>query len=267
MELARTVAVVTPESTALEYEVAGPGSRFAALLVDTACQLAMLLLLAGVALLPLALWRGGSAVLRWTAQYVWPLAVGAGWLVLWGYYLGFELLWNGQTPGKRALGLRVIRDGGYTVEFGSSALRNVLRWVDLLPVVAPYLLGAVVMVSHRQGRRIGDLVAGTLVIRERPTPWVETLVRGDGEPEEAATARLPVAVVDRLESEELAVIAEFLRRRDGLPLDSRRELASRIAGSLCTRLGISREETGPASAAEDWLEEVHRAWISRHRRM
>ena len=90
-------------------------------------------------------------------------------VVLWGYYLLFEGLRDGQTPGKRMLGLRAVRDGGYSVGFSASAIRNLLRFVDLQPLFT-YLVGITSVAVSKSGKRLGDLVAGTIVVREALVP-------------------------------------------------------------------------------------------------
>src|SRR4029079_4673215 len=93
--------------------------------------------------------------------------------ILWGYYIAFELLWNGQSPGKRAIGLRVVREGGRPITFVGSAVRNLIRIVDFLPAL--YGIGVVVMFVDRRSRRLGDLAGGTLVVKERRGVTLESL--------------------------------------------------------------------------------------------
>ncbi|MBI2301102.1 MAG: RDD family protein, partial [Armatimonadetes bacterium] len=253
-------------STVLAFELAGPGSRFAALLVDTVCQAALLAVLAVAAGAPLLLWGGWPELSAAVARWLWPLVALAAWLVFWGYYVVFETGWSGQTPGKRALGLRVVREGGEAVDFAATAQRNVLRCVDLLPLVAPYLLGAAVVTWSARGQRVGDMVAGTLVVRERRTPWIEALVAGSAGAE-AARAGLAAAQLERVSEEESAVVAEFLRRRVSLPLAARRGLAEKLAGPLRERLGCPRPAEAAADADEDWLEVLQSGWSARRRRL
>ncbi len=261
-ELERYVTVVTPESTALLLPLAGLGSRFAAALVDLACQALALVVLGAAVVLPVRL--GGAEPAAWAARHVLPLALVAGWLVVWGYYVLFETAWSGQTPGKRALRLRVVAEGGYGLGFTEAALRNMVRFVDLLPIVTPYLAGGLSVWLTPRRQRLGDVVAGTLVVRERATPWIEALLAGEAETEPAESA-LSAAQVDRLTAADVALIARFLERSDGLPLATRRELAARLAEPLRERLGASRE--GPGSDADEWwLAGLHRSWTRRHRR-
>ncbi|NUP99760.1 MAG: RDD family protein [Armatimonadetes bacterium] len=262
--LDRTLTIVTPESTALSFVLAGPGSRFAALLLDTAWQAGLLGALLLLAMGPLALTSGWPAAAAWVVRYLWPLVMLAVAVVFWGYHAGFETWWAGQTPGKRALGLRVVREGGYAIGFGEAALRNILRLVDLLPVVSPYLLGALAVTLHHRHQRLGDLVAGTLVIRELPTPWLEGLVAG-GAVSRAEEWSFSAGELARVTPTEMEVVGHFLRRQQGLPLATRRELAARIAQPLRARFarsqpGVSKDEDAA------FLEALQTAWTARRRR-
>src|SRR5581483_821088 len=162
----------TPENVVVHYDLAGVGSRFLAAAIDTLIPgtLIILILLAVSAAGGLAL---ASGALRDVSSFqassvgIWLVAVLllVNFLLLWGYYVAFELLWNGQTPGKRAVGLRVLRDSGYALGFFDSLIRNLLRLVDFLPLY--YGIGVLTMVIDSRWRRLGDLAAGTIVVKER----------------------------------------------------------------------------------------------------
>jgi uncharacterized membrane protein SpoIIM required for sporulation/uncharacterized RDD family membrane protein YckC len=163
----RRVAIETPEHVVLELELAGFGSRLAAAVLDTALQVALLVLL-----LSLVALGGGSA-----APTVFGES-GAGWVgaaitavwfaVLWGYFTLFEGLWGGRTPGKHRMGIRVVMDTGHPVGFRAAAVRNLLRIADAQPFNT-YLVGLPFLFFERHHRRLGDLVAGTIVVYDRPT--------------------------------------------------------------------------------------------------
>jgi uncharacterized RDD family membrane protein YckC len=163
----------TPENVTFGYTIAGIGSRFVGALVETTLLvLALVLLNLAVALL-----------LAWLADNTPPIPVGdepapdwiAGLLlalyalfnfaIIWGYYLAFELLWNGQTPGKRLAHTQVVRANGAPAGFGEIAIRNVVRIVDFLPFA--YAVGFVVMFFNKRARRLGDFAANTLVIKQQ----------------------------------------------------------------------------------------------------
>ena len=146
-----TITVSTPEGVDFELTLAGAGSRFVSALVDLLIQFALLLAtVAGVRLV------GG---------YGDAAAALVSFVVVLGYDIAFEVLAAGRTPGKRLNGLRVVRSGGDPVGFITSAIRNVLRLVDFLPFA--YVVGAVSILVTGRNQRLGDVAAGTLVVRDR----------------------------------------------------------------------------------------------------
>src|SRR5215212_8679954 len=160
--------IATPENIEFAYDIAGIGSRFLAAMIDT--------LLIGVAetIIILIVGLTSSAIgLRTADSLLAALGGLLSFTILWGYYIAFELLWNGQSPGKRAIGLRVVREGGRPITFVGSAIRNLIRIVDFLP--AFYGIGVIVMFVDRRARRLGDLAGGTLVVKERRAVTLESL--------------------------------------------------------------------------------------------
>ena len=146
-----TVTIATPEGVDLELTLAGAGSRFVSALVDLGIQ--AVLAIATVAAVGRIGGFGQAAVALVTT------------LVVLGYDIFFEVLASGRTPGKRLNGMRVVRSGGEPVGFLTSAIRNVLRLVDFLPFA--YVIGATAILATRKNQRLGDLAAGTLVVRDR----------------------------------------------------------------------------------------------------
>lgn len=177
----------TPENITFGYAVAGIGSRFIGALIDSLLIFLLLLLVnfllfAGVAAadgLPFGMedWAEGVLV---------ALYALLNFAIIWGYYLVFELIWRGQTPGKRGAGTRVIAVGGGPVTFLEVAIRNLVRIVDFMPF--GYAAGLVTMLSNRQARRLGDFAAGTLVVKQRGEIKLEMLGRA---PPVAAPAAMP----------------------------------------------------------------------------
>ena len=168
--LETVVAVETPEQIGLELELAGIGSRFLAYAIDLVCQ-SIVILVVIIAAISLAK-AEGLAVTSSKPEHLfltnWGIALInlAFFAVNFGYFTLFELIWRGQTPGKRELSLRVMREGGYPLTFGASFLRNLLRSVDFLPF--GYLVGVTAAVLGTRWQRIGDLAARTWVVRESP---------------------------------------------------------------------------------------------------
>jgi uncharacterized RDD family membrane protein YckC len=227
--------VETPEIVDLAYDVAGLGSRCLAATIDTLLILSVLGGL-GTAVFLVGQLIGESAGSLGLA--VWSLLSFA---IFWGYYLIFELIWGGQTPGKRALGLRAVREGGRPITPAASAIRNLVRIVDLLPF--GYGLGAVVMFADRRSRRLGDLAAGTLVVREgaalsleRLTSQLAPALVPPRAPDAPTTPLLPG--LERLAPEAYDLAQDFLRRRARLGPAPRARMAAQLAAALCARLGL-----------------------------
>jgi len=155
------VDIETPEQVVFSYTVAGIGSRAVAALIDyMLCALLVTAISIGAVSFFGALRIAGSA------PWVLAILILLVFSVFWGYYVLFEGLWDGQTPGKRRVGLRVVRDGGYSITFAASAVRNIVRVVDLQPG-ASYGVGMLSAIFSASGKRLGDYAAGTLVVRER----------------------------------------------------------------------------------------------------
>jgi uncharacterized RDD family membrane protein YckC len=236
------ISIDTPEGVPLELTLAGVGSRFLAAIVDTAIQVATLLLI--VLFVNLA---GGSGPV---------VAVGTvlGFLVFLGYDILFETKASGRTPGKRVTGLRVVRRGGGPVGFRTSAVRNLLRIVDLLPTA--YLLGIVTILATKQNQRLGDLAAGTLVLREVKATVPITPV-GPADP--GLLDEVGTWDVSGVTADELATVRRFLERRPGLAPAARARLAQELASRLYPKV------VGPPAevAAEHFLEQLVAAKAAR----
>jgi hypothetical protein len=150
----------------------------------------------------------------------------------WGYYVVWETVWSGASPGKRALGLRVVKEEGYPIGFIDSLLRNLLRAADFLP--AGYVLGGLIMAGDGRFRRLGDRVAGTMVVvEERGRVAEPILLMPPAKPAEleALPQRPPLSAA------ELEALEIFLRRTDLGPA-RRHELAGMIAPALAKRMGV-----------------------------
>ncbi len=242
-----TVQIETPEHVAFSYEVAGLGSRFCALAIDSILlSLAALGLLYLIVRLPIPWDRWADGLSPGWAVFLIFLAM---FLLYWGYFLVFEGAWDGQTPGKRLLRLRAVRDGGHPVTFAAAAVRNLLRLVDLQPA-GTYFVGAVVMLLNRQAKRLGDLAAGTVVIREQtlsdvspaPAPLAEAALEG-------APAGPP-----RLSDREFALLEDFTARRDALPAAMRARLESDLEATFRRRYPAS---VGGSEERSTYLRRVH----------
>lgn len=245
----RDLSVATPESVDFSLDVAGIGSRFLAVLLDTTIQSAtMFILFAGSVFLRdvIAVPLAESFIKAFLAVLVF--------LVYWGYFVLFETIWNGQTPGKRQVGLRVVKGSGLPVTFLDVLVRNVLRIVDFLPLF--YGVGVLFMFIGRGSRRIGDLAAGTVVVKERPLSLMRVRTRADVSNWERGLRNPAILTrVRRLNHEETQLLREFVERRYHMEPESRERIAVRLAGIYRRLLGIDPEEI---ENEEAFLEEVLR---------
>jgi uncharacterized RDD family membrane protein YckC len=232
------VVLETPEHVRFRHALAGPSRRILAYVVDTLLRAVVLGLLA---ILFYAMGTG--------SPFHGGVATAAMWLVgfalEWGYFVIFETLRNGQTPGKRALHLRVVSSSGRPLGFADSVLRNVLRAADFLPF--GYALGFAAMVGDPRFRRLGDRVAGTLVVVEEKRTVDDTISRLDlPSPEELAT----VPAVVTLLPAEIAAIELYLRRRPRLREARADELAELAIEAISKRLGIRVRYRAPGRLLE-----------------
>ena len=243
MEPLDKLTIDTPEQTALEFPLAGIGSRFLAMTIDTAIQLvSFFLLFLVLALAVPALRTLGSIAPQWAIA----ILIVAGFLIYYGYFAFFEALWNGQTPGKRYAQLRVMKDDGRPINAYDSIARNLLRIVDQLPVFYGVAIFSVFL--SKQNKRLGDFVAGTVVVHEKTVeaarPFLEI------RPDDSAVAY----DVSRITLDELHLIETFLQRRDTFEPALRGSMAAQISTRIAEKLEV-HVYGWPAN--EKFLEAVH----------
>lgn len=237
------LTIETPEQIPLEFPLAGIGSRFLAIALDTLIQVLGFLLVVFVAeiLLPTAA--------RFTPR-AWTWAAAIFFLCVFvlysGYYALFEIFWNGQTPGKRLVRLRVISDSGRPVTVYEAVVRNLLRIVDQFPGL--YVVGIISVFLTARNKRLGDIVAGTVVVHEKAMQETQPDFAA------AAVSTAPSPGV-QISAEELELIERFLQRRYDLSPEVRRQSAEQIAARLRARLGATQDG---AASSEDYLESLAR---------
>jgi uncharacterized RDD family membrane protein YckC len=215
MELDDRLTIPTPEGVQLDLVLAGPGSRFTAAAVDWVIQLVLL------ALAALTLLAGGNVG--------YALFAIVAFIVFFGYDVLFEVFNSGRTPGKRLNGLRVVRGEGQPVTFTASAIRNLLRLVDILPGM--YLVGGTAILVSSRNQRLGDMAADTLVVRERRE--IDRRLAEAAAPVALAEADAYAAWdVTAVTAEELAAVRSFLERRYDLKPRARERLATTLAQRL-----------------------------------
>jgi uncharacterized RDD family membrane protein YckC len=243
------LTIDTPEQVHLEFVLAGIGSRFMAAFLDAAIQAVAYLALFLLTLM----WPSGGFFSPARSMWWYALVIFVGFCIYWGYYAIFETLWKGQTPGKRWAGIRVIKDTGRPINAFEAIGRNFARAVDVLP--AFYGVGVIVMLLNEKHRRLGDYVAGTLVVHEssdrEANIFFNTPTRTEFTLHQAAGLTLP----------EAELIETFLARRLDIPMEVRRFNGQRIAEMISTRLKIPPESRPPDN--ESFLELMVREFRSR----
>lgn len=239
--LSDQLTIETPEQTSLQFAVAGIGSRFLALTIDTLIQAAFVIILVlAVAFADAALGISGRS-----GPWIGGIALLLFFLVFYGYFIFFESIWNGQTPGKRIIRIRVIKNDGRPIRTIESVGRNLLRIVDQLPFF--YAVGIITVLLSRKSQRLGDFVAGTMVIHEQTLEDIKPVWQA------APTADAPKLGADRLAPEDLALVEAFLNRRAALAADVRYNTAAQIVGRLRPKLQIP---AGISYRNEDLLEAI-----------
>jgi uncharacterized RDD family membrane protein YckC len=209
------ISIATPEGVDLELALAGVGSRFVAAIVDLTLQTLLVIALALVFVI-------GGVGLGGADAAVFTLAAFA---LFASYDILFEVFASGRTPGKRFNGLRVVRDDGSPVGFLTSTVRNVLRLIDILP--GGYLVGIVAILATSRNQRLGDIAAGTLVVRERRA----ANVLAPHEPTDVGIA-WETWDVSAIAHDEVAAVRLFLDRRGDLAPGPRADRARELAAAL-----------------------------------
>lgn len=217
--------IATPENITFDYQVAGIGSRLIGALIDTLAIAILLFLLNMLLIVALNAVTDRSAPTTdlsddpgWVAGLVIAIYALINFSLFWGYYFVFELGWQGQTPGKRVAGTRVVKLDGSGPGFLDVAIRNLVRLVDFLPFA--YALGFVVMFFNRNARRLGDFAAGTLVIRQPEAVRLETIAQSAPRPGPGVRPPVPdadappaIPTIRRLSGDDYQLVCTLLDRR------------------------------------------------------
>lgn len=227
--------------------IAGIGSRFIAILVDSLIWVAAVVILIILAIILVA---SVHTMGRVSENWVLGIALLIFFLLQWGYFAFFEAFNNGRTPGKHAARIHVIHRSGRAISFIEALARNLLRVIDYLPGF--YAVGIVAIFLSRQNQRLGDMVAGTLVVRDRAIESPHWGELGSGASAASTFAptfspnaaphlsvQLPASHVARLSVGDLEVLEGFFSRRLDMDLATRAALAQRMASALCAKSGLA----------------------------
>jgi len=239
----------TPEQIALELPLAGIGSRFLALAIDSllqaVCMLALFIIGAFAAASYNQLLGGADRFFSQTVGAITLIIVP--FCLYWGYFAFFEIIWQGRTPGKRMAGIRVIHQSGRPMTAIECIGRNLMRGVDFLPGF--YGVGLITMMCNAQNRRVGDFVAGTTVVHDKA---LETVAPSWGE---KTTVELAQPELRKLSPDDLVLIETYLNRRYEIDAVMRMTTSQRIVAFVAEKTGMQK----PASQGEDdFLETIAR---------
>lgn len=221
--------VLTPENVRFHHTLAGPGTRLLAWLLDLLVVMGLL----GVVGIVFAI---AAEIFGDYATAVYGIVA---FVLSTGYWIALEHRWEGRTLGKRALGLRVVGERGLRLTLGQVILRNLLRLVDLLP--GPAAVGGLFCILHPEHRRVGDLVAGTLVVRERRVPAPERIRGATKLAARGPKLSLPRDLRRRVPPAERELLLDLCMRRDALDDGVRLQLFAQVAARYRDRLQLDQD--------------------------
>jgi uncharacterized RDD family membrane protein YckC len=266
------LVIETPERVPLHFALASIGNRFLACAIDHALQVGFIILIV-IAFTILTNYAGLVDQFKEAPKWLLAAAIIIVFLLFSSYFVFFEWLWNGQTPGKRWLKLRVIREDGRPITFWEAAVRNIMRIFDMqlmmpVPVVGFYSIGLIAVFISSKDQRLGDMLAGSVVVREREAE-APSFVQVFASPVSDSALRRafkPVqftADLSALTPKEIEVVETFLRRRWDLPDAPRQWMAWRVALPIMYKLRPSYELE--AFTYEGFLEELLHRYRAQHR--
>jgi uncharacterized RDD family membrane protein YckC len=253
------LSIDTPELVAIRMPIAGIGSRFIALLVDYLIWIPAILIVGKT----FSYIRPSlGAFNKLSEQWAFAVYLFLIFLFNWGYFTLFEAFWNGRTPGKRVARIRVIQRSGRAIGLFESMARNFIRYIDMFPWIIPYAVGTVAIFATRDHQRLGDLAAGTLVVRDRieevpagaettRTFTANIFAPAVPTPEPHAAFTLPDHGIAKLSGGDLQVLESFFSRRLDMPLATREALAQRISAAIQSKSGL---EPPLGASVETFLE-------------
>jgi uncharacterized RDD family membrane protein YckC len=258
--------IETPERVPLHFALASIGNRFLACAIDHFLQIVVFVLVL-IGFLLLADFSRLEGALSSAPKWVLAIMIMVLFLILSGYFAFFEWLWSGQTPGKRWLKLRVIREDGRPITFWEASVRNLLRGLDMLPTPF-YSIGLICVFASGRDQRIGDMVAGTVVVREREAEapaFAEVFAAPVSDPALRRSFK-PVeftANLNSLTESEIQVVETFLRRRWDLADAPRQWMAWRVSLPILYKLRPTYDLA--TFTYEGFLEELLHRYLAAHR--
>lgn len=236
------LVVATPELVAFDYQVAGLGTRILAQIIDLLIITALEIVLGIVAI------SLGVALVDATVMVL--IFILGSFVILVGYFWASEALWSGQTLGKRAFRLRVVGDHGEPITFGQAAIRNLVRIIDWLPTW--YGIGVVVVFANGHGKRLGDMAAGTIVVKDSDRVSLAQLSASltPPSPYQPAPASRAEQMLRQLDPELRRFVSAYARRRSELAVDLRLQLAGTVQPSLRAAMPDLFAQQGPLAVLD-----------------
>lgn len=258
--------IETPERVPLHFGLASIGNRFLACAIDHIFQVLTILLMV-FAFFTLASYSTFGNELSNAPKWVIAILIIVLFLIVWSYFAFFEWIWSGQTPGKRWLKLRVIREDGRPVTFWEAAVRNLLRSFDMMPVPF-YSIGLISVFISSRDQRVGDLVAGTVVVREREAEapaFAQVFAAPISDPALRRSSRAVEFTADlsSLTESEIEVVETFLRRRWDLSDVPRQWMAWRVSLPIMYKIRPGYDLS--TFTYEGFLEELLHRYRAQHR--
>jgi uncharacterized RDD family membrane protein YckC len=258
--------IETPERVPLHFALASIGNRFLACAIDHAIQ-GTILILMFIAFSVIANNSRLGGALSTAPKWVYAALILVGFLIVSGYFAFFEWIWSGQTPGKRWLKLRVLREDGRPITFWEASVRNLLRTFDMMP--APfYSIGLISVFASARDQRVGDMVAGTVVVREREAEapaFAKVFAAPVSDPALRRSFK-PVnftASLNSLTESEIQVVETFLRRRWELADVPRQWMAWRVSLPIMYKIRPTYDLA--TFTYEGFLEELLHRYMATHR--
>ena len=268
IDSAETLIIETPERVPLEFALASIGNRFLACAFDHFLQL-IVFLLAFLIFQTVTEVSDYSGLIKDAPRWLQAVFILLAFVIIAGYFAVFEWLWHGQTPGKRLLKLRVIREDGRPITLWEAAARNLLRMFDMFPTFPFYSVGLISIIISPRDQRVGDFFAGTVVVRERESeaPTFDQVFTASANTD-AAYRRLNQPAqfqsdLSQLTEKEIEVVEAFLRRREDLRDFPRQWMAWRVAMPILYKLKPSYDLA--SFSYEGFLEELLHSYRATHR--
>jgi len=251
--LEKEVMVEGAENVAISFKLAGLGSRIMAGILDYLIQLIPVMFLTFMVFIIASYGAtSGRDMFSVSSLYIISaLIMVLSFLIYWGYFIIFELIWQGQTPGKKVMKIKVIRDDGRPLNFMSSFLRNILRVLDMLPFY--YLAGLVSAFFHYREKRLGDLVGGTIVVKTPDVfPGRVLFKKYTRSPEVQKEFPGLEKQLYHLDAKETELLRDYLRRRYEMEIWPRKRFSRELAEHFAARLGYPVPRN-----SENFLEELY----------